>query len=146
MAHDRVIIKDSRSAELAGENATLVRKIDACGINQVDNRNARAHRDLLGAEDLLYSLGPPRTGLDSCVIGNDNNLSPADPPDGCYYTGGWSRPIKLIVSDKQPDLLRERALIKKQIYSFTSGELTLFVLPDNFILAATEFDLFLKLV
>ena len=74
-AHDRVVVEDPRRAVLPGEHAALVRQVHAGRVDEVDDRDAAAHRDLLRAQDLLDRLRPPRAGLHRRVVRDDDDLA-----------------------------------------------------------------------
>ena len=57
--HDRVIIENARGSILAREDTTLIRKVYSGGIDEVNNRHARPHSDLLRAQNLFDCLRPP---------------------------------------------------------------------------------------
>src|SRR6266478_2935923 len=99
MPHDRVVIKDARSTILTWKNAALVGQINPRRIDQIDDRHAITHGDLLSTEDLLDRFGVPRTGFDSGVVGHDDAFAVAYFSNNRYYSRSGSLSVVLIVGD-----------------------------------------------
>ncbi len=80
-AHQRVVEEDAARAVLAGKDAVLIREVDAGGIDQINDRHAVAHRDLLRAQNLRDRLGPPGAGFHGGVVGDDDGGAAFDLAD-----------------------------------------------------------------
>ncbi len=70
--HDTIVVKNAACAILSGKDAVLVGKIDAGGIDQVDDGHRVAHGNLLGAQNLGDGFRPPGSCLHRCVVGDDD--------------------------------------------------------------------------
>src|SRR2546426_668734 len=76
--HDRVVVEDPGRTILTREDASLIRQVHARRVDQIDDRDALAHRDLLRAQDLADRLRPPRPRFDRRVIRDDHPGAPTD--------------------------------------------------------------------
>ena len=127
--HDGVVIEDAGRSVLAGEHPTLVREIHTGGVNEVDDRNAATHGDLLGPEDLLDGLGPPRPCFDGGVVGHDHDLTAFNEAHSRHDARPGRPAIVLIVGNEEADLDPGAPGIEKARHAFTGRQLALFVLP-----------------
>ena len=107
--HDRVVVEDAARAVLPGKHAALVRQVHARRIDEIDDRDAAAHRDLLRAQNLRDRLGPPRAGLHRRVVGDDDDLAPVHDADAGDDAGAGRLAVVLVVRDEQADLEEARA-------------------------------------
>jgi hypothetical protein len=121
-AHQRVVVEDTPGAVLAREDAVLVGKIDARGIDQVHDRQAIAHRDLLRAQDLGDRLRPPRARFDGRVVGYHHGGAPGNAADHRHDTGRRCLAIVAVVRDEQADLERWAAIVEQPGDAFPRGQ------------------------
>ncbi len=142
--HDRVVIEDPRSAVLPGKHTALIRQIHSGTIDQINDRHAVSHRDLLRTQNLFDRLGIPRTGLDRRVIRNDDAFAVLNFSDNRYDRRRRCLAVVLVIGDKQSDLLRESVFIEKQSDPFTGRQLSLFVDLSDFLRAAAELEFVLE--
>ena len=112
-AHERVVVEDAARAVLAGEDAVLVGEVDARRIHQVDDGNAVAHGDFLGAQDLGDGFRPPGSGLDRGVVGDDDGRAALDAADAGDDAGGGRLAIVTVPGDQQADLEEGRAGVEQ---------------------------------
>src|SRR5439155_6434941 len=111
-AHHRVVKENSAAAVLAGEHATLIRKINARRVDKVHNRHAAAHRDLLRAKNFAHSFGPPGSRLHRGIVGNHDSLAVGYAAYPRHDAGRRSLALVEIVGNQQTDLLEVGLLIK----------------------------------
>ena len=143
--YQRVVVKDAGSSVLAGEDAILQRQIDAGGIDQVDDRHAITHGDLLGTKNFRNGFRPPGACFHGGVIRHDHGRAsfdvgePSDNPRG----GGLS--VVPIVGNEQPDLQKHRVRIDQSLNALTRGQFTFVVLFFYFAGAAAFAKFFLQL-
>src|SRR2546425_6938290 len=97
-------------------------------IDEVDDRNALPHGDLLGAQDFLDRLRPPGTGFDSCVVRDDHHRAILDATQPGHDAGGRRLPIVLIPRDQQADLDPGTVAIEQRGDPFARRQLALIVL------------------
>src|SRR5689334_4473330 len=126
-SHDRVVIEDACGAVLARKDSALIRKVHTRGVDQIHNRDAAAHRDFLGPQNLLDRLRPPGSCLDGRIVGDDDGFPPVHPDDRGYDTRGRGLTVVLIVGNQQSDLEHARIGIAQQIHPLPSGKLALLV-------------------
>ncbi len=140
-AHDRVVVEDPRGAVLSREYSALVGKVHAGRIDKVDDRHATAHGDLLCAQHLLDGLGPPRPGLDRCIVGHDDDFAAAAPANSGDDAGTGRLPVVLVVGDEESDLLKSRAGVEEMRDSLACGQLALIVLTLDSLRATSKANL-----
>ncbi len=128
-AHDRVVVEQTGRAVLAREDAPLIGEVHARGIDQVDDRDTAAHRDLLSAEHLRDGLGPPRPGLDRRVVGHDHGFAPFHHAHARDHPGGRGLALVAVVRHQEPHLDPGRVVVQEERHALTGGELALLVLP-----------------
>ncbi len=136
--HQGVVVEDAPRAVLAGEDPILERQVYAGRIDQVDDRDAVAHRDLLGAQNLGDGLGPPGAGLHGGVVSHHHRGAPLD----LAHSGDHARrrriPVVLVPSDEQPDLEEGGAVIQEMLQPLPRGQFPRLVLLVDFGLAAAQ--------
>ena len=96
-------------------------------VDQVDDRDAVAHRDFLRAEDLPDRLGPPGSGLHRGVVGDDDDLAPLDHADAGDDAGARRLAVVLVVGDQQAELEAGRAGVEQPRDALARRELSLLV-------------------
>ena len=106
--HDGIVIEEPARAVLSREDAALVRQVHARRVDEIDDRDAAAHRDLLRAQHLLDRLRPPRSGLDGRVVRDDDDLAAADAADAGDDAGGRRLAVVFVVGDEEADLEKAR--------------------------------------
>src|ERR1043165_2576938 len=136
--HDRVVIEDARRAVLSRKHTALIWKIHAGRVDQINDRHATTHRDLLRAQDLLYRFGPPRSGFHRGVVRDDNDFPALNPPNNRNYTRSRRTALILIVSDEQTDLLHVRVLVEQFLNAFTRREFALLMLAIDLVRTAAD--------
>src|SRR5690606_3839990 len=124
----RVVVEDARGAVLAREDAALVGQVHARRVHQVDDRDAAAHRDLLGAEDLRDRLGPPGAGLHGRVVRHDHHLAALDAADPGDDAGARRLPVVAVVRHEEPYLHPGITLVEQKLDALAGRELALRVL------------------
>ena len=110
-----------------GKDATLIRKIHAGAVDQVDDGDALPHRDFLRAQDLPDGLRPPRAGLDRGVVGDDHDFSSLHDTHAGDDPGAGRLAVILIVGDQQTELEPGRAGIEETLDPLSGRELALLV-------------------
>ena len=140
-AHERVVVEDPRGSISAGENAVLIRKVHAGGIDQVDDRDAIAHGDFLGAQDFRNRFGPPRAGLHCGIVGDDHGGASFDAADAGDDARGGSLAVIFIEGDQQSDFEEESAGVDQFGDPFARGELPFAMLLFDFLRAAAGAEL-----
>ena len=68
----RVVAEDPAEVVGVGEDIFLQRQEDARGVDEVDERQPRHHRDLLGADDLLAGHREEGTRFHRRIVGDDH--------------------------------------------------------------------------
>ena len=126
------------------KHAALIRQIHARRIDEINDRHAVAHRDLLRTEDLFDRFGIPRPGLDSRVVGNNNTLAALDLADHRHDRRRRGRAVILVIGDKQADLLNEGVFVEQQADSFAGRQLALLVDLVDLLRTAAEFKVLFK--
>ena len=144
--HKRIIEEDAARAVLAGEDAVLIRKIDAGGIDQIDDRHAVAHGDFLRAQNLGDGFGPPGAGFHRGVVGDDDGGAAFDFADAGDDAGGGGLAVVLVVGDEQADFEEARAGIEQVGDAFARRQFAGFVLLLDFRWAAALAESFFELV
>ncbi len=107
--HERVVIKDSRGPVLARKDAVLQGQVHPGRIDQIDDGQSVAHRDLLRAQDFGDGLRPPRPRLHRRIVGHNYRrptLNLRKPGD---HARARRLPIVLVVGNEQADLKKHRA-------------------------------------
>lgn len=127
-AHERVVIEDPRGSVLAGKDAVLQGEIDAGRIHEVDDGDAVAHGDFLGAKDLGDGFGPPGSGFDGGVVGDEDGGAAFDAGESGDDAGGGGLAIVLVVGDEKTDLEEHGAGIDQPGDAFAGGELSIAML------------------
>ncbi len=130
-AHHRVVVEDAGRAVLPRKHAALVGQVHAGRVHEVDDRDAAAHRDLLGAQDLLDRLGPPRAGLHGRVVGDHDDLAPPDPSHRGDHPGGRSPSVVEVVGDEEADLHARLVGVEQPLDPLARRELALSVLTRD---------------
>jgi hypothetical protein len=126
-AHQRVVVEDARGPILPWKDAALVRQVHARTVDEVDDRDALAHRDLLRAEDLGDGLRPPAAGLDGGVVGHDDHLPTLHHPHARDDAGARRLAVVAVVRHEQPHLEPRRARIEQARDPLARRELALLV-------------------
>jgi hypothetical protein len=116
-----------RAPVLAGKHSALIREIHSRRIDEIHDRDAAAHRDLLRAQNFLDRFGPPGAGFNSCIVGNDYDLAPVNSNDRGHYSCCRRLPIILVVRDEQSDLEHGGVRVAEQIDALAGREFSLFV-------------------
>ncbi len=124
-AHDRVVVEDAGGPVLAGEDAALVGEVHAGAVHEVDDRDALAHRDFLGAEDLPDRLRPPGPRLDGGVVRDDDDLAPLHHAEAGNDARPRGLPVVLVVGHQQPELEPRRARVAQPLDPLPRRELAL---------------------
>jgi len=96
---------------LARENSVLQGKVDAGRIDQIDDGQAVAHGDFLGAQNFGDGFGPPCAGFDSGVVGDDDGGALFNERKAGDDAGGGSLAVIAVVSDQQADFEEETVWI-----------------------------------
>src|SRR5439155_26452909 len=120
--------------------AALIRQVHTRGIDQVDDRNALPHRDLLRAQDLLDRLAPPRPGFDRRIIGHHDDRPAAHAAEARAGAGGRRLPIVLVPGDEQTDFDPRTVPVEQRGGALARGELALIVLALDALRAAALFQ------
>src|SRR5687767_6301849 len=143
--HYRVVVKNSRGAVLPGEDATLVREVYSGGIDEVDDRDPAAHRDLLRAQNLLDGFRPPRSRLDRRVVGDDYDFAPVNADHGGDDSRRRGLSVVLVVGNQHSHLEHARFRVAQKLNPLASGKLPLlmqlFELLRSARLAQLRFEL-----
>ncbi len=126
--HQRVVVEDARRAVLPREDATLVREVHAGGIDQVQDRDATAHRAFLRSQDLRNRLRPPGPCLHRRVIRDHHTLTASDLDEPRHDASGRRLALIPIVRDQETELEERRARVLQRGNALTRGELSLRVL------------------
>src|SRR5262249_57691974 len=71
--HDRIVAKDAAKVVGVGEDVLLKRKEYACGVDEVDGRDAVLDGDVLGTNDLLRGHGEERACLHGGVVNDEHH-------------------------------------------------------------------------
>src|SRR6266545_8086690 len=139
-AHDRVVVEDPGSAVLPRKHAALIRQVHAGGIDQVDDRNALPHGDLLRAQDLLDRLRPPRPGFDRRIIGHHDNRPAPNAAQARHDAGGRRLAVVLVPRDEQADFDPRSVPVEQRGDAFARRQLALIVLALDPLRAAALFQ------
>ena len=99
-AHQGIVEENAACAILARKNAVLIRQVDPGGVDQIYDRDAVPHRDLLSPEDLGYGFRPPGAGLYRGVIGYDHCRAVLDLPDTRNNARRGRLAFILVISNK----------------------------------------------
>ena len=129
--HDRVVKEDSPAAVLSGEHAALIWEIHSRRVDQVDDRHAAPHRDLLRAKHLADGFRPPRACLHRRVVGDNHGFASSNAACSRDDSRCGRLSVVEIVGDQQTDLLKVRILIEQKLDSFAGGKLTFRVLASD---------------
>ncbi len=126
-AHYGVVIENAGGSVLTGKHTTLIRQIHARRVDEVDDRDAAAHGDLLRAQNLLDRLRPPRARFDSSIVGDHDRFAPVNPNDRRDYAGSRCLALVLVVRHEKADLQHARALVVEELDALARRELSLLV-------------------
>src|SRR5205823_13034119 len=130
LGHDarelHLVVEDPSRVEAPGEDLDLLRDAPTGGVDQVQERQAKARGLLLDAHDLLHGLLAPRAGLHRVVVGHAAGGAAADPPDARDDAVG--RRVGLLGSREQPVLLELGAGIEEELQAIPDEQLAL--LPE----------------
>ena len=124
-------MEDPGRTILAGEDRILERQIDASAIDEIDDRQALPHRDLLCPQDLGDRLRPPRPCLHGRVVGHDNGRPPFDPADYGDDTRTRSLSFVAVIRHQQADLENRRPRIQQTCHPLARRQFALLVLLGN---------------
>ncbi len=144
--HKGIIQENAARAVLAGEDAVLIGKVYASGINQIDDGRAVADGDFLGPQNFGYGFGPPGTGFDGGVVGDDDGGAAFDLADAGDYARGGRMAFVLVVGDEQADFEEARAGIEQFRDTLARRQFTGFMLFGDFRRAATRAQAVFELV
>ncbi len=139
-AHDRVVVENPGGAVLPRKDAALIGQVHTRGIDQVDDRNALPHRDLLRAQDLLDRLGPPRPGFDRRIIGHHDDRPAAHAAQARDDAGGRRLAVVLVPGDEQTDFDPRTVPVEQRGDALARGQLALIVLAFDPLRAAALFQ------
>lgn len=126
------------------ENPALIRQIDACRIDQIDDRHPVSHRDFLRSEDLFDRFGIPSTCFDRRVIRHHDGFPAINLADERYNSGGRCLAVVLVISNEQSDLLAESVGVEQQFDPFAGRQLALSVDLLDLLRPAAELEFVLK--
>ena len=90
---------------MPGKNAALIRQIDARRIDQINDRHAVTHRDLLRPQYLLDRFRVPGSGLDRRVVRHHDAFAAVDLADDRNDRRRRSLAVVFVICDEQADLL-----------------------------------------
>src|SRR2546425_3994521 len=138
--HDRVVVEDPGCTILTREDPTLIRQVHARRVDQIDDRDALAHGDLLRAQDLPDRLRPPRPRFDGRVIRNDHHGASTDTAQPGHDAGRRRLAVVLIPRHEQPDLDPRAVFVEQRRDAFARGQLPLIVLAFDALRAASLFE------
>jgi len=116
---------------LAGENAALIGEVDAGGIDQIDDGQAVAHGDLLRAQNFRNGFGPPGSGFDSGVVGDDYGGASFDQTNAGDDAGGGGLAVVFIVGDEESDFEEHGSRVDQFRHALARGQLARLVLLRN---------------
>jgi len=131
--HDRVVIEDARGAVLPRENAALVWQIHAGRVDQIDDRDALAHRDLLRAQDFLDRFGPPAARFDGRIVRHHDHGPPVHAAHAGHHARAGRLAVVLIVGDEQTHFEPRSARVEQARHPLARRELFLFVLALDLV-------------
>src|SRR5205823_6838380 len=95
---------------------------------QVDDRDALAHRDLLGPEHLGDGLGPPAAGLHRGVVGDHHDLAALHLAHAGDHAGARRLAVVAVVRDQESDFEPGGLRVAELLDALARGELALLVL------------------
>src|SRR5256885_10415354 len=102
-AHDGVVVEDAGGSVLTGKHTTLIWQIHARRVDEVDDRDAATHGNLLRAQNLLDRLRPPRARFDSSIVGDDDGLASVNSNHCGDDSRGRCLTLVLIVGHEEAD-------------------------------------------
>ena len=112
-AHRRLVVEDAAEVFAVGEDLVLAREKGAARVDEVEAGQVVLQRHLLGAQVLLHRHRVVGAALDGRVVGDDDALATADPPDA----GDDARTGRLVVVHRvrrQRRQFQERAAAVEQ--------------------------------
>src|SRR5207249_6273196 len=116
-----LVVEDPSRVEAPGEDLDLLRDASTGGVDQVQERQAKARGPFLDAHDLLHGLLTPRAGLHRVVVGHDADGAAADSPDPRDDAVG--RRVGLLGAREEPVLLEPGAGVEEERQSVPDDEL-----------------------
>src|SRR5262245_61772207 len=138
--HDRVVVEDPGRTILTREHPTLIRQIHRSRINEVDDGDSLAHRDLLRAQDFLDRFWPPGAGLYGRIVGDDDDGTAGDAAESGDDAGRGGLSVVLVVGDEQADFQPRRVAIEQRGDALARRQFPLVMLSLDALRAPALFE------
>ncbi|GAA3303711.1 hypothetical protein GCM10020295_52980 [Streptomyces cinereospinus] len=113
--HPGLVVEDPPEVLPVREDLVLHRQEGAAGVDEVEAGQPVLQRDLLGAQVLLHRHRVVRPALDGRVVGDDDALPPAHPPDAGDDAGGGRLAVVHPVGRERGQLQEGRAGVEQGV-------------------------------
>src|SRR5215831_5089221 len=145
--HDRIVAKDAAKVVGVGEDVLLKRKEYACGVDEVDGRDAVLDGDVLGTNDLLRGHGKERACLHGGVVNDEHHQASVNAGESGDDAGsGSAAPLFVHAVGSVNAEFEEGAGVNQQVDSLAGYETSLAVLALDSLRAPTLANLFFLVV
>ncbi len=134
--HPRLVVEDAAEVLAVREDLGLQGQKRAAGIHEIYAGQPVVERDLLRANVLLDGDRIVRAALDGRVVGDDEDLAPADAADAGDEPGAWRVVVVHAVRGERRELEKRRAWIDEQLDALADGLLALLAVAGEVFRAA----------